>query len=194
MSREAAIQAAQAASRLAKLTSAIPPREIELPAGAGKALLVILDAESIQECMASALLRFEALKIPPGRWEMYVAQHLEDEVFTQLLARALRVPGKPEECFAVGRTPEDRAHDVRAHMTVDQRTAIYERYRDYAVEMDPTPEELGPDAVAAIVELIKKKDRAGLCALGSSTLASYALTSGGPPASSATGRSESSSS
>src|SRR3972149_1349889 len=41
-SRGAPPGAPPAGSRLAKLTSAIPPREIELPAGAGKALLVIL--------------------------------------------------------------------------------------------------------------------------------------------------------
>lgn len=104
----------------------------------------------------------------------------DEELAARTLAHAIRDPKDPERALC----PIEDWRDCDA----DQIEALYSKYLDYRDRIDPLREEAKLTEVqhAAISAAAKKKDVALLMSYGSPALASFAITSVEPPASSPT--------
>jgi len=141
----------------------------------------VLSCSEVQVCHAAAVERFAKLKIPLNESQNFLL--FQDEVLTQVLCLACRDAEDTSKMFA------ESADDLRDNTTVDERAAMYLRYRDFQAEVDPDPSEMDQELLGEILDLVKKKDEAGLRTLGSSTLASFILSMAARSSSSPTPRS-----
>lgn len=132
----------------------------------------VLSCTETQECYAAALQRFGELNMEVTP---YTVEPFTDELATQVLYRAVREPGEEHGPLYEKRVAADAA-DLRDSTTVDQRAAAFQAYRDFQHQVDPDPANLSDEELNEILELVKKKDRAALLALGSASLASFILT------------------
>ncbi len=139
-----------------------------------------LSCAQVQECYAGANERFrDQLDNLPSSG-LFV-DPFQDELSIQILARACRVPERPEELFFP--TPDD----LRDNVTPQERDAMMGVYADVANGIDPELHELEPAVLEAILEAIKKKDETRLSSFGAPTLVTFLLTMGNQPSSSHTG-------
>lgn len=136
--------------------------------------LRVLSCSEVQECQADAFRRFQALALDPASPLNILL--FEDEVLTQILARACRSVERPhDEAFSLD------ADDLRENTTVDERAAMFQIYRDFASEIDPAPEDLSPVELDEILSLVKKKDARTLLGLGARRLVSFMLSTAAQP-------------
>jgi len=133
-----------------------------------EAQLMVLSCTEIQWCHAHAHHRFtEVLKVAPA--ELENRQLFQDEVITQVLARALRTVEDIEKPLATG------ADDLRDLTTADERAAAFELYYDYQQSVDPARTGMSEPLAREIEELLKKKDASRLGDFGSSLLVSWLI-------------------
>jgi hypothetical protein len=138
--------------------------------------LRVLLGDEVQAALAAAYLHFrDVLKVPPD--SLQTVQPFEDEVALQLLHRACRDPENAAATFAISDA------DLRDNTTVDERVLMVREYEAIAAVANPSPDSLSPEEFAAIVDAVKKKDRAGLLGHGVAALATYLLTGDSQPSS-----------
>lgn len=157
------------------------PRHWPATEGAEPFVFRVLTCTELQESHAGAYVRLTDLKLNPNETVNLALFH--DELATQILVRACRDAASPDRAFFDG--PEV----LRDHTTSDERALVVDWFSAFQADIDPSPKDLSPDVAAAIVELIKKKDAAGLSAYGSERLALYLLSTASPPSTSPTGSS-----
>lgn len=95
----------------------------------------------------------------------------ESERTTQLLFRAMRVPG-------TGKTIADNITEFRSLLTVAERAALVDEYNALDERCNPSPETLPAEKFDALVEDLKKKPQETIGSISSmSTLRRLALFS-----------------
>jgi hypothetical protein len=102
-------------------------------------------------------------------------QLFNDEVVTQILYLACR------DFDNVNSSLAGSVDELRDETSIDERAAMFGHYLDHQSEIDPTGEQLSEEMKHEIVELLKKKDRVALSALGGRALAIWLLSSDSPP-------------
>lgn len=173
----------EAASRLGKLRGGKRlfkdlrwPGEDDLPLK-----MRVLSCSELQECQSAAWHRFMTPRDQGGLGLdptlITNMQIFNDEVVTQVLYLACRDPENTAASLA------GSVDEMRDETSIDERAAMFNAYLDWQAEIDPAPEQLTPELNREIVELLKKKDRTALSALGGRTLVSFLLSMDSPPSS-----------
>lgn len=134
---------------------------------------VVLSNTEIRDCAFTAWHEFASAKVPADNVAML--QFFQDEVLTQILARAMRDPENTERRLAKDVT------EFRDLSTADVRAALYDDYVAFQQSVDPRPESLSPELADRLVELLKKKDGRALSACASFAHETWLLTSDDPP-------------
>jgi hypothetical protein len=171
----------EAASRLGKLRGGKRlfkdlswPGEDDL-----KFKLRVLSCSELQECQSAAWFRFMTPREQGGLGlDPTLTTNIQlfnDEVITQILFHACRDAENTAEHLA------GSVDELRDETSIEERASMFGAYLEWQSEIDPAPEQLTPELAKEIVELLKKKDRTTLSALGSRTLLSYLLSLDSPP-------------
>lgn len=179
---------ARGLSRLAQLRKSDPMTEAYWPRPGENIPMKIrsLSDTEVVECHARALAYFQEKAIDLERFGQLVVDAFEDEVTTQILYLACRDPEDTRNSIA-----EDVA-DLRDNTTPDERFFVVQLYRSHRASVDPTLRQLTEEQMGEIVDAIKKRDVRRLSGFASSVLANYMLTLANQPASSPTGKSDTS--
>jgi hypothetical protein len=135
----------------------------------------VLTRAEKQECLAAAIGHFAKLGIPA---ELRAFQDLEDEVVTQVLARAMRDPSEPSRSFAKD------VDEIRELLTVDEIDLLFNGYADVEDEVNPDPAALSDELRDAIEAALKKADERALTSFGARSLGTYMLSLASRPSSS----------
>lgn len=169
---EASALSQEATSRWAKMRKGrkftrdtVWPEEPDIPIA-----LRVLTFSEVQESVADAARRFRELELPLPAQDITFAEDFQDEIMTQLLWRGCRDVNdhsKPA-CLSV--------KEMRDCTTIAQRSACYKEYRDLEDEIDPDPESMSAEVIDEIRDAIKKKQLDRLKSYGSTSLASFLLS------------------
>lgn len=167
-----AAREARATTRLALIRQGKRITRADVFPGLGIAVqLAVLSCSEVQECYAEASKRLAALGLELNGYTLEV---FNDECATQVLYRAVRT--EDDAARRLAESPED----LRDNTTVDERAALFERYRGFQHAVDPDPAQLTDETLRELLDLVKKKDAIGLAALGSGLLASFILSTASP--------------
>lgn len=173
----------EAASRLGKLRGGKRLyKDLKWPGEDDLTLkLRVLSCSELQECQSAAWYRFMCPRDQGGLGLdptlITNMQLFNDEVITQVLYIACRDPENVNLPLA------GSVDEMRDESSIDERAAMFNAYLDWQAEIDPAPEQLSPELNREIVDLLKKKDRTALSALGGRTLVSYLLSLDSQPSS-----------
>lgn len=135
-----------------------------------------------QEAEAAAVRWLRKLEIP---YEIAARGAMRAEIEWQTLWRVMRDPASPT--MQRERQPPWRwkpltkdVAQLRTLLTDDERAKLMNDYLDFEEVHNPRLDTMTAEAAAGVVELLKKKDLAGLVSFGSCALANYLLSLADP--------------
>ncbi len=160
-------------------------RDVQWPGGAVTAIVRVRvpTAALRQAGHAAAHERFAALGLDPAA--AINGEEFFHEVVTQFLARVLEDPARPIIGDPLGRCEPwfEDVDQARETFTHEERAELWRIAADLVRESDPDfPAETPAEEVAAILEALKKKDRARLKGFAINSLVSCMLSMACPPA------------